>query len=307
MGGDLAAQTSEPPPVAVEPASPAASTPRNSSVATLLSGAHATVTVAGVHDSSIGWYTVVTPVFSYTFSPRYSADVSLSIYPYRLVETQSATQSATQQLTRTNGDTSDTLLAGHATFYPHHVQNTTTFSLTLPTGNKNDGLGLGTATVDLSNHSERYFGRKGLLLDLGLGDSSGLFNRLIPNQDSTLAPIAHFQAGVLVPMPLQAYLQVTAYEQLPLGDQKLYTAIFGRGGPPTTVVSGRKVTEDNGFANVLSVPLNDHVTLSSFYTRSLRLHLDTVSVGLTYSWKGFGRRKLSLIDPALLEAERPAP
>ncbi len=103
------------------------------------------------------------------------------------------------------------------------MQNTTTFSLTLPTGNRADGLGLGTATVDLDNHSERYFGRKGVVLDLGLGDSSGLFNRLIPSQDSTLAPIAHFQTGLVAPLPLAAYLQTTAYEQLPLGDQKLYT------------------------------------------------------------------------------------
>ncbi len=66
------------------------------------------------------------------------------------------------------------------------------------------------------------------------------------------------------------------------------------------------MTEDNGFANVLSLPLTDHLTFSSFYTRSLRLHLDTVSVGLTYTWKTY-RRRLSIMDRALLEAEKTVP
>lgn len=289
-------------PVATRPAlptTPSAAAPRGTGVKTLLRGANSAVTVSTVHDSSIGWYTVVTPAVSYSFSPRFSADASLSLYPNRNVQS-----GASAQLTQVHGDAGDTLLAAHASFYPRRTQNTLTFAVTLPTGNHADGLGLGTATVDLSSHSERYFGRKGLLLGMGLGDSSGLFNRLVPTEDSTLAPIAHFQTGVLTPLPLHAYLQTSAYEQLPLGDQKIYTVLRGRPRMLTTVISGRRVSEDNGFANVLTVPLTDHLLLSSFYTRSLRLRLDTVAVGLTYTWKGSGRKTLSLIDKALAEAER---
>ena len=70
-----------------------------------------------------------------------------------------------------------------------------------------------------------------------------------------------------------------AYEQLPIGDQKIY-------GPSrhgnATVVKGHNVTEDNGFTNALDIPLNGHITLSGYYSRSLRIHTDTAAVGISW-------------------------
>ncbi len=280
---------------------PATGLSRDPDLASLGAGANATVTLSGVHDSSIGWYNVVTPELTYSFSPRFSADASLSIFPYRLVQDQT---SSAPQLNPTHGQIGDTLLAVHGSFFPRRLENTTTVAFTLPTGNQADGLGMGKATIDLSNHSERFFGRKGLLLDLGLGDSSGLFNRLVESQDSTLAVIAHFQAGTTTPLPFQAYLQTTAYEQLPLGDQKIYSVVRMRNRAPVTYVSGRRASEDNGFTSEFTLPVTNHLIFSTLYTRSLRLRLDTVSVSMTYTWKGLGRRHDSMIDKAIAEAER---
>jgi hypothetical protein len=76
------------------------------------------------------------------------------------------------------------------------------------------------------------------------------------------------------------------------------------GSPTVTVVTGRRVTEDNGFTTSLYVPLSSRVTLTSTYNRSLRLHLDTVSVGFSFAWKGTPvKRTPSLIDRAIYEAE----
>jgi hypothetical protein len=234
----------------------------------------------------------------------------LSIYPYRLAPKQQTTGSS-ESLAVALGDLGDTWIAVHASFNPLHLQNTATASMTVPTGNRSDELSTGRVTFDLSDHIERYFGKTGVLLDLGGGDSSGLFNRLVTQDYTSLGPIAHFQTGLVFWLPGRTYIQSLAYEQLPIGDQKLYTTLNTpggpgpSGGPSITVVSGRNVSEDNGFTTAVGIPLTPHVTFSSYYNRSLRLHLDTVSVGMTFVFKGTPlKRRMSLIDRALLEGER---
>jgi hypothetical protein len=63
------------------------------------------------------------------------------------------------------------------------------------------------------------------------------------------------------------------------------------------------VNEDNGFTTFVGIPLTDYITLSGYYNRSLRQHLDTVSFGMTYVIRGTSRKRLSMIDKALREAE----
>jgi hypothetical protein len=53
--------------------------------------------------------------------------------------------------------------------------------------------------------------------------------------------------------------------------------------------------------------LNSYISLSGYYNRSLRQRLDTVSFGVTYILRGTSRRKLSMIDKALREAENSNP
>jgi hypothetical protein len=279
--------------------------PRVPGLVTALRGLNAGLTFAGVHDSSLGWYEVATPAVGYALSSHYSADATISIYPYRLALNSDATASDTQRLIQTRGDLGDTLLGAHAGFSGHGFRNTSTVSLTAPTGNRPDGLGTGRVTFDLSDHLERYLRQTGLIVDIGGGDSSSLFNRLVTTDYSSLGPIAHFQAGTVVWLARGIYLQSLAYEQLPLGDQKIYTTYSRPGFPSRTVVTGRTVNEDNGFTTSVGIPLTDRITLLTYYNRSLRLHLDTVSTGLTYVWRGTPRRhEMSLIDKAIREAER---
>jgi len=269
----------------------------------LRTGFDASMTLTGVHDSSIGWYNVLTPTVSYIFTPRFSADAGFSVYPYRLAQNQNQNPPPGQTLIATHGSVSDLSIGFHATTYPRNFQNTTTLSMTAPTGNRADGLGVGRATFDFSNYMQRYVKRGGLLLETGVGDSAGLFNRLVPDQDTSLGPLAHFQTGFFVWGKGRSYLQTVAYEQLPIGDQKLYTTLTRPGFPNQTVVSGRKVGEDNGLTTSIGIPLSSHLTMTTVYNRSLRLHLDTFSTGITFSFRG--RSTLSRIDEALREAERP--
>ena len=282
--------------------------PRVPGVGAILRGFNAGIAFSGVHDSSVGWYTVATPAVSYTFSPHCSADASLSIYPYRLVENQNPLTAFSQRLTPALGDVSDTLVGLHATFNPRLLRNMTTASFTIPTGDRSDGLGTGKVTYDFADHLERYFKQAGFLLDLGAGDSSVLFNRLVTNNYTSLGPLAHFQAGVAVWLPGHSSIQSVAYEQLPTGNQKVYTVLGPPGFPALTVTSSSSASEDNGYTTSVGIPLAEHFTLSGYYNRSLRRRLDTVSIGVTFVLRGApGAGRLSMIDRALREAEGPNP
>jgi hypothetical protein len=276
--------------------------PKVPGVSLLWPGVNVGLTFTAVHDSAIGWYTLATPAVSYTFSPRYSADASMSVYPYRLAQNQSTAPAPQPNLIAIRGDVSDILLGFHTTFTPHKTSDIITASITVPSGSRQDGLSTGRVTFDASNHVEGYFGRTGVIVDVGFGDSSGLFNRLVNNEYSSLGPIAHFQTGLVIWMIKRSYVQSVAYEQLPIGDQKVYMTLTRPGYPNRTVVSGRNVSEDNGFTTSVGIPVTSKITLSGYYNRSLRLHLDITGMSVTYVLRGTPRkRRLSLIDRALQE------
>ena len=260
-----------------------------------LRGFNGGVSLTSVHDSSSGWYTLVTPALSYSVSPHYSVDISMPLYLYRLAEGQVTVdapptmpgQPTQRETTMTElephtFDPGDIILAAHANTETRNFATTFTPSITLPTGDSTYGLSTGRVTFDLDEHLQFQPSRVAFLLDLGGGDSSSLFNRLVTQNYTTLGPLAHFQAGMQVPMPFRGSFQSVAYEQLPLGDSKIYTTLTRPGFPERTVVSGRSVSEDNGFTNSLTLPLTEHITWQAYYNRSLRLHLDTVAVGLTF-------------------------
>jgi hypothetical protein len=294
--------------------------PRVPGVSTVLDGFNAGVTYSGVHSSSVGWYSMVTPAISYTFSERYSADASTSIYINRLIANTDPATSATQPLVTDGVDPGDTLIDFHATFYPGSLTDIITASLIAPTGNRSKGLGTGQVAYDFNNHTERYYNKLGFLVDLGIGNSSGLFNDLVVKDYTSLGTLAHFQAGAVLWLPRRTYIEAVAYEQLPLGSQTVYRSVErgedvrankenGGGGtdapvPPPVAVTVSTASEDNGFTTFAGIPLTDHITLSGYYNRSLRQRLDTVSAGVTFVLRSKpGKRSLSMIDRALREAE----
>ena len=304
-GRDTNTTNSSQPPSVTEPV------PQVPGLASLLHSFNAGLSFAQVHNSSAGWYNVVTPAICYTFSPHYSADASVSIYPYRKVQQDTAppnppTSPPTNppsQLAIDHGDVSDTLIGFHATFNPPFLRNTATASFNLPSGDRSSGLGTGRVTFDFSDHMEHYVKETGFILDLGAGDSSGLFNRQLNKENDSLGALVHFQAGMVFYFLGSDHVQFLAYEQLPFGSQTLYTTVSPPGAPLEQVVTGSGVGEDNGLTTSLGIPLTDHLTLGGYYNRSLRQHLDTAAFGVTYVLRGTPRRKrLSLIDKALREA-----
>jgi hypothetical protein len=282
--------------------------PRVPGIGTLLHGVNAGVTFSGVHDSSIGWYTVATPAMSYTYSRHYAADVSFSIYPSREVvdDVRNVDPGAppTQQLVLATGELSDTFIGLHGAFNARKLRNTATASFTLPTGDNAEGLGAGKLTFDFSDRLEFQARKTSLLLDIGAGNSSGLFNRMVTNNYTSIGPLAHFQQGVAFWPFRLGYIQSVLYEQIPIGDQTVYTNPGPPGSPGATVVFGNGLGHDSGVTTAVGIPLASNLTLCGYYNRSFVQSLDTVSVGITYVLRGRAEmKKPSMIDRALREAE----
>ena len=244
-----------------------------------LHGFNAGITIAGIHDSVVGYSTLATPSIGYSFNDVFSVDATIPIYMYRLAESLSPRPRPSQLLVNQRGELGDVVMGFHAQFVPNLFLYQANFAVTAPTGDEAYGLTTGRCTFDLNNHFERTFGRLTPNLEVGVGDSSYLVNREVNKNYTSLGPISHFQIGVGVELIRGVSFESDAYENLPIGDQKIYGP--SRNGR-ATVVTGHNVTEDNGFTNAIEIPLDRHTSLSTYYSRSLRLHIDSVAFGISY-------------------------
>ena len=234
------------------------------------------------HDSSSGWSSLLTPDVAWRFSRRYSADVEVPVYAYVNVLVTGGTKLRPTYTPATRHFTlADTSLSGHYQISPRIFDYDFTATLGLPTGDKSIGLGAGEVTYNLNNHFERSAGIFSPDIELGIGDSSQLFDQRIRRGYTTVGELAHFQAGTSVDLPLGTSFSAEAYEELPLASQILYSTT-GRGRKKVTTATNKGVAEDNGFLTTLDIPLNPHTTLSGFYNRSLRNHIDTAGFSFTF-------------------------
>ena len=246
---------------------------------TSLHGWNAGVTVSGLHDSVTGWATLITPAAGYSFNDIFSIDATIPIYMYRLADSRSTHPKPDAKLVTQRGELADIVFGLHAQFIPRLFQYQVTGAFTAPTGDEAYGLTTGRVTFDINNRFERTFGRITPNLELGAGDSTTLVNRTVTKNYTSLGPLAHFQIGLGIDLFRGISFETDAYEQLPIGDQKIYGP--SRNGK-ATVVTGHNVTEDNGFTNSLDIPFARQFTLSGYYSRSLRIHTDTAAIGISY-------------------------
>ena len=248
-----------------------------------LHGWNAGATITGAHESTTGWTTIFIPAIGYSFNDIFSIDATIPIYMFRLANSLSAHPKPDALLVAKRGEPGDVVFGLHAQFIPRQFQYQLTGLVTAPTGDETYGLTTGRVTFDISNRFERTFGRLTPNLEIGGGDSTTLVNRILNKNYTSLGPLAHFQIGLGVELLRGISFETEAYEQLPIGDQKIYGP--SRNGK-ATVVTGHNVTEDNGFINALDIPIDSHITFSGYYSRSLRLHTDTAAIGVTYVLRG---------------------
>ena len=259
-------------------ANPASTSGTHDALSPVLHGWNAGIGISGVHQSTTGWATLASPVFGYSFNDIFSVDATIPIYFFRLADSIAAHPAPDALLSVQRGELGDFILSGHAQFIPSLFQYQVTGAVTAPSGDEAYGLTTGRVTFDINNHIERSFGRFTPVIEGGGGDSTTLVNRIVNKNYTSLGPLAHFLVGIAVDLPRDSSFEADAYEQLPIGDQKIYGVT--RHGH--TIVTGHNAVEDNGFINSLDVPLGSHFSLSGYYSRSLRQHTDTTAIGISY-------------------------
>jgi hypothetical protein len=248
-------------------------------------GPNLSLATTSQHDSSDGWSSILTPDFAWRFNRAFSADVNVPLYGYINVLVTGGTAAKPVYTEQTKHFIAgDAQLNGHFEIDPDLVTYAATITLGLPSGNTAYGLGAGQATYFFNNHLEKSLGFLTPDIEAGIGDSSALVGARVRKSYISVGPLAHFQAGLSIDLPHHLEFESDAYEELPVAAETLYSTT-GKGRKKKTVATGPSVAEDNGFNNSLDIPLSGHVTLSGFYDRSLRSHIDTAGFSLTFLLK----------------------
>jgi len=248
----------------------------------VVNGPNLSLGTTSQHDSSNGWSSLLTPDFAWRFNKHFSADVNAPIYDYINVIVTSGTKAKPIYTNATRRFVmGDTGINGHYEVDPKFLSYAGSVTLGLPTGSKSDGLGAGQVTYNVNNHFEKDFDIFSPDIEIGIGDNSSLTNTRVRKSYTSVGTLAFFQAGGSVDRPFHTMFEADAYEDLPIGAQTIYSTT-GKGKKKVTTATNTGAAEDNGFTNSLDIPLNGHVTLSGFYNRSLRSHIDTAGFSLTF-------------------------
>ena len=256
-------------------------------------GFNAALTVSSQHDSASGWSNIFIPNVAYRYDSHFSAEISTPFYNYIEANTNIGTATNPNYALKTHRLLwGDTTLSFHYDLAVHNfLLYSNSVSFGFATGNSLYGLSNAQTTYDFDNRFELNMPFSPFV-EMGVGDASSLVNQRILRNIITVGPLAHFAVGSTVDLPLNLTFTASAYESLPIGDQKLYDTVT-RGKRTVTTVIGRGVAEDNGFISSLDIPLERHVTLTGFYNRSLREHNDTAGFAFTFLLRPLPRQTIA--------------
>jgi len=222
---------------------------------------------------------------AFRLNKYFSADVGVPWYMYVNVDANVGTKAKPVYAYATKkGPFGDTTLSFHADATALTIDYNATVSMGLPSGNTDYGLGAGQVTYNINNHFEKSLGIFTPDIEIGYGDTSALINQRVIKDYIAVGPLAHFQAGTSIDLPLNMSFEADAYEEMPLAKDLVYSTT-GKGKKKVTTSTNLDPAEDNGFTTALDIPLARHVTLSGFYNRSLRDHDDVAGFSFTFLLK----------------------
>jgi hypothetical protein len=230
------------------------------------------------HDSLSGWAYIAMPSVSYHFKPALSVDATL---PYYLYMNAAQYNKEGELLVAGHEDVlGDMTFAGHYQRSFEWFDNTLTGATSAPTGDKSLGLGTGRMTGNVVDHLERQMTRSiSTDLDVGFGDSSELVRESSRKNYTTLGKMGFVQGGSSVSLARQMTLEAHAYDQLPFGNQSVFTTIV-RKNEGSTVLSGSQNAKDYGLSANFDVPITQKMGISANYSYSVPLQDTSIGVSL---------------------------
>jgi hypothetical protein len=236
---------------------------------------------AAQHDSNDGWSSVLTPGAAWRFSPALSVNASLPIFTSVNVVTNTGTMARPNLVSETkHGVMGDAALGATLEFHPEVFSYTTSLVLGLPSGNTSYGLGAGRASYSFNNRFEKDLGMVTANVEAGIANSSSLISGRAHRSYVAAGRLAHFQLGASLDMPHDISFEADAYEDMPVASSTIYSST--NKGKKVTTTQATSAAEDNGLNLALDVPLNGHVTVSGFFTHSIRGQYDVGGFSLTF-------------------------
>ena len=247
-----------------------------------MQGFNGSLTTSSQHDSSAGWSSVLTPTVSFVLNKHFDSSASIPDYNYiNIYENVGTKAKPVYGYKNKSGVVGDTTLNFHGDTTTSTLEYSNTFTLGLPTGNTAYGLGAGQVTYNINNHFEKDLDLFTPEIELGIGDASNLAHQTVRKSYIAVGTMAYFQAGASFDLPLNCSFNADAYESMPFSQDLIYSTT-GKGKKKVTTSTNMGPGEDNGFDTSLDIPLERHVSLSGFYSRSLRNHDDVVGFSFNF-------------------------
>ncbi len=243
--------------------------------------------------SSSGQVTRLDSVVGYQFNRFFAIDTGV---PFYFVHTSSSTGT-----TRNVNGLGDLYADLKLAFNNPIVNFASTLRGGVPTGDTKDGLSTGRATVDWTNHFDRGFGRWTPYADLGLANTVP-DTRFLVRSFSSLGAVAHFDAGTQFKLVPFLSLDVSAYDVLPAGQQKVFSRFVSQSSalPPAgrgpffqntaRTVGTSTLARDNGFSAGFEAPIS-FLEFTLGYTRSVHFRQDLIYFGVGANLSSLLRRK----------------
>jgi len=259
-------------------------------------GLFSDVSFTETHDSSLAWSSELISDVGYDFSPKVSVGLGVPIYlvqPYSRYKTTSTSGVSYNSI----GDLFTTLNynAGNKG-WPYSG----TITGTVPTGDTQHGVSTGRATIDWNNHLEHDIWRLTPYVEAGIGNSNTSENLRHGGLHgyrnyTTLGGLTHYRGGSSVDLFKNLSFDACVYDDLPFGDQKVYSRILPRKGTVATAASasrhfemsavttgGASIAADYGIDTALNLNPNRRINLGLEYTRSVHYQLNTVALMVGY-------------------------
>jgi hypothetical protein len=258
-----------------------------------------TTSASGNHDSASGWASILDSSVRYDFSRVFGMELGV---PYYMSHTGFDTSrvvglNQSMPLVTSYNSLGDMYLTLHLAAPDTWFSYSSTITGTAPTGDTSTAISTGRATFDFNNHFEHGLTLFTPYIEIGIGNTSTLVNRggrllKITRPYTTLGPLSHYKAGGTFDFLKIFSFDACGYEDLPIGDQKVYarttklkTLKNGRTVQgKRTVSTGQGIVEDNGLSGGLTLNLGQHLALTGGYQRSLRQSLDIVAFGVSYTF-----------------------
>jgi len=153
-----------------------------------------------------------------------------------------------------------------------------------PTGSAAKGLSTGRVGVDWTNRFEHTFYRLTPFFVGGLSNTvpdSAFFARPF----TSLGAISHLEEGAEYKLVKHFYVGVSGYQIVPLGSQKVFSKLSGKGKgknpfDTSTVSTGNDLTRENGFSTWAALEPSSIARLELGYTRSMTFDLNSFAFNL---------------------------